>query len=69
MNGVALLARRLGQVQVPAESMANVSPHGFWKQGTTTMLDIQIVNLDVGSYLHMTPQKALAKAVKEKNDL
>ena len=32
------------------------------------MFDIQIVNLDVGSYLLMTPEKALAKAEKEKKD-
>ena len=29
------------------------------------MFDIQIVNLDAGSYLHMMPEKALAKAEKE----
>ena len=33
------------------------------------MFDIIIVNLDVGSYLCMTPEKALAKAEKEKKDL
>ena len=33
------------------------------------MFDIRIVNLDAGSYLHMTPEKALAKAEKEKEDL
>ena len=33
------------------------------------MFDIRIVNLDAGSYLRMTPKKALAKAEKEKNDL
>ena len=33
------------------------------------MFDILIVNLDVGSYLHMTPEKALAKAENEKKDL
>ena len=33
------------------------------------MFDIRIVNLDVGSYLRMTPEKALAKAEKEKKDL
>ena len=33
------------------------------------MFDIRIVNLDVGSYLHMTPEKALAKAQKENKDL
>ena len=33
------------------------------------MFDIRIVNLDAGSYLCMTPEKALAKAEKEKKDL
>ena len=42
--------------------MADVSAHGFWKQGTTAMFGIRIFNLDAGSYLRMTPEKALAKA-------
>ena len=33
------------------------------------MFDIRIVNLDAGSYLRMAPEKALAKAEKEKKDL
>ena len=33
------------------------------------MSDIRIVNLDAGSYLYMTPEKAVAKAEKEKKDL
>ena len=33
------------------------------------MFNIRIVNLDVGSYLYMTPEKALVKAEKEKKDL
>ena len=33
------------------------------------MFDIRIVNLSAGSYLRMTPEKALAKADKEKKDL
>ena len=43
---------------------ADIIPHGFGKQGTTAMFDIRIVNLDAGSYLCMTPEKALAKAEK-----
>ena len=62
INGAARLVGQPGQVEVPAELRADVSTHGFWKQGTTAMFDIQIVNLDVGSYLRMTPEKALAKA-------
>ena len=41
---------------------ANVGDHGFWKQGTTTIFDIQVVDLNAGSYLHMTPEKAIGKA-------
>ena len=33
------------------------------------MFDIRIINLDAGSYLRMTPEKDIAKAEKEKNDL
>ena len=33
------------------------------------MFDIRIFNLDAGSYLRMTPEKALAKADKENKDL
>ena len=62
MNKAAILSGRPGQVQVPAELMADVSAHGFWKRGTTAMFDIRIVNLDTGSYLCMTPEKSLAKA-------
>ena len=69
VNGAARLTGQPGQVVVPAESREDVSAHGFWKRGTTTMFDIRIVNLDAGSYLRMTPEKAIAKAEKEKKDL
>ena len=69
VNGADRLVGQPGQVVVPAESRADVSTHGFWKWGTTIMFDIRIVNLDTGSYLRMTPEKALAKAEKEKKDL
>ena len=64
VNRAAILVGRLGQVEIPAESRVDVSSHGFWKRGTTAMFDIQIVNLDAGFYLHMAPEKALAKAEK-----
>ena len=42
------------QVTVPAESRSDLITHGFWKRGTTTMLDEQITNLNAGSsYLCM----------------
>ena len=69
VNGATRLVGQPVQVQVPAESRADVSTHGFWKRGTTVIFDICIVNLNAGSYLCMTPEKALAKAEKEKKDL
>ena len=60
---------RQEQVKVPAELSADVSDHGFCKRGFTTMFDIRIFNLDTSSYLRMMPEKALAKAEKEKKDL
>ena len=53
VNGAAVLARRLGQVEVTAESRSDVSAQGFWKQGTTLMFDIRIANLDTGYYLRI----------------
>ena len=59
--GGGRLVGQPGQVVVPAESRSDVSAHGFWKRGITTMFDIPTVNLDAGSYLRMTPEKALAR--------
>ena len=55
VNRAAVLARRPGQVEVPAESRSDVSAQDFWNLGTTAMFDIRIINLDDGSYLRMTP--------------
>ena len=65
VNGSARLSGQLVQVLVPADLGAGVSAHGFWKRGTTAMFDIEIVNLDAGSYLRMTLEKAVVKAKKE----
>ena len=63
------LARRPGKIVVPEDLRADVSTHSFWKWGTTSIFDIIIVNLDTGSYLHMTPKKDIAKAEKDNKDL
>ena len=60
---------RSRHVKVPAESRVDVSANVFWKRGTIAMFDFRIVNLDAGSYLLMTPEKALAEVEKEKKDL
>ena len=65
MNGEDRLLERPGQVEVPAESKVGISAQSFWKRGTTAMFDIQILNLNAGSYLCMTPEKAFAKAEKK----
>ena len=69
VNGAARLAGQPVQIVVSAESRSDVSAQGSWKRGTTAIFNIRIVNLDAGSYLLMTPGKALAKAEKEKKDL
>ena len=40
VKGEAVISRRLGQVEVPAESRTDVSAHSFWKRGTTAMFNI-----------------------------
>ena len=57
-----------GQATVPDESHVDLYVHGFWKWGTSALFDMQLVNLDAGSYLHQTSTKDLAMAEKEKKD-
>ena len=54
------------QATVPDESHVDVSIHGFWKWGTTTLFDMRVVNLDAVSYLHQTSTKYPAAAKQEK---
>ena len=61
--------RRLVQVAVPVESRYDVSAHGFCNQGIITMFGIKIVNLNVGSYLHMMYKRDLEIVDKDKKDL
>ena len=63
------MARRPVQVAVTLEYRAEVSAHRLWNWGTTKFFDIRIVNLGAGSYLRMTPKKAIAKVKKYKKDL
>ena len=68
-DGSTELGKGPGQVAVPAESRADINANGFWKWGTIAMFDIRISNLDTGSYLHMTPKKALVKTERGKKYL
>ena len=65
VNRTSRSVGKMRQVVVPADWRADVSAHSFWKRGTTAMFNIIIVNLDAGSYLRMTPEKALEEAEKE----
>ena len=61
VNAATVLSRRMGKVEVPVESRTDVSAHSFWRWGITAMFDIKIFNLDAGSYLRMTSEKAFEK--------
>ena len=50
------------------EKRVNVGAFGLCRRGTTAPFDVFIVNLDAGSYLCLTPDKALEKAEKETKD-
>ena len=52
----------MGQATVPGESRVYVSIYGFWRWGTSAIFDMQIFNLDVGSYLQQASAKALSMA-------
>ena len=51
---------------MPGDSRADISVHGLWKWGTTALFEMQIFNLDAGSYLRQTSTKALTTTDKEK---
>ena len=55
------MGRGKEQVMVLADPRADVSTYDFWKRGTTAMFDIQIVNIDTGSYLSMPHKKVPVK--------
>ena len=43
------------------ETWEEIAPNGYWKRGTNSTFDIHIINLDLGSYLCVAPEKALEK--------
>ena len=59
-----ILAGRPVQVEVHTYLREDVSAHGFWKRGATTMFYIRIPILDADSYLCIIPEKDLSKAEK-----
>ena len=50
----------------PEETHVYVEGHGFYNHGTTTLFYVHVVNLEAGSCLLRTPEKALEKEDKEK---
>ena len=53
---------------MPDDPRVDVSVHGFGKWVTSALFDIGIFNLDAGSYLRQTSEKALETAETEKNN-
>ena len=56
------------QEESPEKTRYDFRAHGFGKRGTIAPFDVIIVNIDVGSYLCMSHEKALSKAEKEKKE-
>ena len=52
---------------MPDDPRADVSVHGFGKWVTSALFEIGVFNLDAGSYLRQTSEKALETAEMEKN--
>ena len=57
MNRAAILVMSPGQVEVPAESRADVSVHGLWMRETTVLFD---------TYLCMMPEKFLKEKIRKR---
>ena len=57
-----------GQETVPDDPRADVFVHGFGNWVTSALFDMWIFNLDAGSNLRQTSEKALETAEKENND-
>ena len=55
-----------GQVMVPAQSWDDVSTHGFWNRGTTSMFNVRIVNPSTVSYLIMKLEIPLKRIRRRK---
>ena len=53
---------------VPVESQDSVSTQSFWNQGTTTMVDVWIFNLESDSYLSTMTEKAQENVEKKKKE-
>ena len=57
-----------GHATVPDKSRADVAIHGFWEWVTSTIFDMRIFNLDMGSFLCQASVKALTIVEKQKKD-
>eukprot|EP00957_Ditylum_brightwellii_P164681 12538525-Ditylum_brightwellii.AAC.1 len=54
------------RVVVPKEDRGDIAIHGFWKQGTTSVFDVRVTNLDAPIYQGRDPAGVLAEAEKQK---
>eukprot|EP00957_Ditylum_brightwellii_P129079 9846221-Ditylum_brightwellii.AAC.1 len=61
-----MLANEGGRTQVPGEEWGDVSIHGFWERGTTSIFDVRITNLYAATHQLQDPKRLIAKAEWEK---
>ena len=67
---MSLATSRIGtREEAPEETRADVRAHRFWRQVTTVLFYICIVNLDASSYLCIINEKVLVKYYMIKKDI
>ena len=54
-----------GRVEVTEETREDAVLHGFWEQCTSTLIDMEIVNLDARYYLLLAPKTVISKEEAE----
>lgn len=58
-----------GPAQAQAELRGDISAHGFWTRGKTTIFDVRVTDTDAPSHSGQDPYKVLAKQERAKRDV
>ncbi len=62
------MAQRNADEVLGDEAHGDVGAHGFWKQGRTTIFDVQVCDTDAKSYGNHESKKILESAARRKKD-
>ncbi len=62
------MAQRNADEVLGNEARGDVGAHGFWKQGRTTIFDVQVCDTDARSYGNRKSKKVLESAARRKKD-